>query len=143
MVDFLSDACISGVLSIVVVDGCDHHLFKVCDHLVPQVELLESLKCNTQPFYGLFPEPLGKPVPEEILLYGAREDNRSRHTDNPDGRHSIRTNQRPNSVIRPHFLRQMPFLLQHCHFILAWDRHQICWLAYPVAWNTNTHFLFN
>jgi len=41
--------------------------FKVCDHLVPQVELLESLKCNTQPFYGLFPEPLGKPVPEEIF----------------------------------------------------------------------------
>jgi len=26
MVDFLSDACISGVLSIVVVDGCDCHL---------------------------------------------------------------------------------------------------------------------
>jgi len=31
-------------------------------------------------------------------------------------------------------LRQMPFLLQPSHFSLAWGRHQICWLAYPVAW---------
>ena len=30
--------------------------------------------------------------------------------------------------------RQMPFLPQPSHFILAWDRHQICWIAYPVAW---------
>jgi len=28
----------------------------------------------------------------------------------------------------------MPFLPQPSHFILAWDRHQICWLAYRVAW---------
>jgi len=28
----------------------------------------------------------------------------------------------------------MPFLTQPSQFILAWDRHQICWLAYPVAW---------
>jgi len=33
------------------------------------------------------------------------------------------------------FLCRMPFLLQPSHFILAWDRHQICWLAYPVARN--------
>jgi len=32
------------------------------------------------------------------------------------------------------FLCRMPFLLQPSHFILALDRHQICWLAYPVAW---------
>jgi len=30
--------------------------------------------------------------------------------------------------------RLMPFLPQPSHFILAWDRHQICWLTYPVAW---------
>jgi len=24
-------------------------------------------------------------------------------------------------------------MLQPSHFILAWDRHQMCWLAYPVA----------
>jgi len=28
----------------------------------------------------------------------------------------------------------MPFLLQPSHFILAWDRHQMCWIVYPVAW---------
>jgi len=27
----------------------------------------------------------------------------------------------------------MPFLAQPSQFILAWDRHQICWLAYQVA----------
>jgi len=32
------------------------------------------------------------------------------------------------------FLCRMPFLPQPSHFILACDRHQICWLAYPVAW---------
>jgi len=30
-------------------------------------------------------------------------------------------------------LRRVPFLLQPSQFILAWDRHQICCLAYPVA----------
>jgi len=63
-------------------------------------------------------------------LYGARGDIRGRHTDNPAGRHSIRTNQRSTSVIPP-FLRGMPFLPQPSHFILAWDRHQVCWLAHP------------
>jgi len=28
----------------------------------------------------------------------------------------------------------MPFLLQPSQFILALDRHQICWLAYPAVW---------
>jgi len=34
----------------------------------------------------------------------------------------------------PPFLRRMPFLHKPFQFILDWDRHQICWLAYPVAW---------
>jgi len=38
----------------------------------------------------------------------------------------------------PPFLRHMPFLPQPSQFILAWDRHQICWLAYPVAWLTSS-----
>jgi len=54
-------------------------------------------------------------------------------TNNPAGRQSSRTNQRPSSLFPP-FLRQMSFLPQPSQFILAWDRHQICWLAYPVAW---------
>jgi len=65
--------------------------------------------------------------------YGAREDNRGRHTDHLAGRHSIGTNQWPTSIM-PQFLRRMLFMPQPSHFILAWDRHQICWLAYPVAW---------
>jgi len=39
----------------------------------------------------------------------------------------------PISAIPP-FLHWMPFLAQPSQFILAWDRHQTCWLAYPVAW---------
>ena len=35
-------------------------------------------------------------------LYGAREDNRGRHTDNPAGRHSVQTKQQSTSII-PHF----------------------------------------
>ena len=67
-------------------------------------------------------------------LYGSRGDIKGTRSNNPAGSHSIRTNQRP-SPSSPHFLRQMPFLLQPSQFILAWDRHQICWLAYPaVAW---------
>jgi len=27
----------------------------------------------------------------------------------------------------------MPFLTQPSLFILAWDRHRICWIAYPAA----------
>jgi len=52
-----------------------------------------------------------------------------RHTDHPAWRHYIWTNQRPTSIIPP-FLRRMP---HPSYFILDWDRHQICWLAYPVA----------
>ena len=77
----------------------------------------------------------GEPVLEENLLdfYCAREDNRDRHTNHPDGCHSIQTNHRPTSIVPP-FLRWMPFLPHPSHFILAWDRHQIYWFAYPMAW---------
>jgi len=39
----------------------------------------------------------------------------------------------PTSAI-PTIFCQMPFLSQPSLFILAWDRHKICWLAYLVAW---------
>jgi len=55
-----------------------------------------------------------------------------RHTDNLARCHSIWTNQRPTSITP--ILCQMPFLLQPFQFIVAWDKHQICWSAYPVAW---------
>jgi len=77
-----------------------------------------------QPFFLDYPGDL---VPEENLLvdfYGAREDNRGRDINHPDGRHSIRTNQRPTSNT-PNF--SMPHALSAAtsHFILARDMHQI------------------
>jgi len=51
--------------------------------------------------------------------------------------HHIQTNWYPHLCHPPPFLRRMPFLTQPSQFILAWDRHQICWLAYPVAVNFN------
>ena len=64
-------------------------------------------------------------------LYGTRGDIRGKHTNNPALRHFIQTNQWPTSLIPP-FLCRKPFVPQPSQFILAWDRHQICWLAYPV-----------
>jgi len=61
-------------------------------------------------------------------LYGARGDIRDRPTNNPAGCHFIWTNQRSTSII-PTFLRRMTFRLQPSKFILAWDRHQLCWLG--------------
>jgi len=56
------------------------------------------------------------------------KDNKGKYADNPAGRHPIRTNDAPTSIIPP-ILCRMPFLLQPSQFILARDRHQICWIA--------------
>ena len=34
----------------------------------------------------------------------------------------------------PPVLCRMPFLPQPSQFVLVWDRHQICWIAYLEAW---------
>ena len=34
----------------------------------------------------------------------------------------------------PPLFPRMPYLPQSSHFILACNRHQMCWFAYPVAW---------
>jgi len=36
--------------------------------------------------------------------------------------------------IIPTIFMVMPFLLQPSQFILAWDRHQVRWLVYPMVW---------
>ena len=95
-----------------------------------------KLITHTQPFYSSFPGTTQVSQCQKKStsgLYGTREDIRCGHTDNPAGCYSIRTNQRPTSFILP-FLHRMPFLPQLSQFILAWDRHQICWLVYSVAW---------
>ena len=99
-----------------------------------QINPLVQFNTHTilQPFFW---NHLGEPVPEEIFFWTlwCKEDNRGRHSDYRAGHHSIRTNRRPTNIIPP-FLRRMPFLSQPSQFILVWDGHQICWLAYPVAW---------
>jgi len=59
------------------------------------------------------------------------EDNRGKCVNFPAGRHPMWTN---NAPIITSILYQMPFLLQPSPFILASDRHQICWIAYLEAW---------
>ena len=72
-------------------------------------------------------------------LHGAGKDNRGRRTDNPSGRHPIRTIGAPTSIIL--ILCRMPFLLQPCQFITAWNRNQItldCILTYSIYWFTGS-----
>jgi len=66
-------------------------------------------------------------------LYGAREDNRGRHTDNLARRHSILTNQRPISIIPP-FLLRMPSCRNPPKLSCLGTGIKICWTANPVAW---------
>ena len=56
---------------------------------------------HTRPFYGPFSGStrVSQCQKKSSGLDGAREDNRSRHTNNPARRCSIRTNQRPTSII--------------------------------------------
>ena len=60
-------------------------------------------------------------------FYGAREDNRGICTDNPSGRHPIRTmGALTSSVIPP-----LPLLPQPSQFTPAWDRHRIMLACMP------------
>ena len=112
---------------------------RICDNL-PRKRIRDSVEqhhTHIQPYYGPFSRTTQMSrCQKKSEDYGAREDNRGRHAGHPAGRHSIRTNQQPTSIIAL-FLCQMPFLTQPSHIILAWDRHQICWLAYSVWCNTN------
>ena len=78
---------------------------------------------HTTVLWPFLPDYPGEPVPEENSsgLHGAREDSRGRHTNNPAGRYSIRTNQRPTSFAP--YLCCLP-----SQFSLASDRHQIAGL---------------
>ena len=94
---------------------------------------------HTQPFYGCLDyvrDNPGELVPEgtfyHLLFFLVQNEYNS-----PIIRmdcHPIQTDLCSPPVPSPPFLRRMPFLTQPSQFILAWDWHQICWLAYPVAW---------
>jgi len=63
-------------------------------------------------------------------------DNRGRCNNNPAGHHPIQTIGAPIS----------PPFYDRCYssqFILAWDRHQVCWVAYPGALFFNLIFIQN
>jgi len=99
---------------------------------------------HTHPFYGTFPGlPWQAGIRRNLLMdfMVKGKINRGRHTDRPAGRHSMRTNRRPPPS-SPHFLCRMPFLPQPSHFILAWDSHEICWIAYPVVWLKFTKYTY-
>jgi len=99
---------------------------------------------HTQPFYGPFsgttqvgryqkrhsPTHTWNMWESVIILDFTRcgEDNRGKCTDSLAGRHPVQTIDAPTSIIPP-ILRRIPFLPQPSQFILAWDRHQICWIA--------------
>ena len=63
------------------------------------------------------------------------EDNTGRHTNNPDVLPPYADWLVLPSLPSPPFLCRVSFLTQPSQFILAWDRHQMCWPAYPVAWS--------
>jgi len=97
---------------------------------------------HTQPFYGsvdFVRDNPGEPVPEDTFchLLDFLEQMKITQADAPTiwmDCHPIQTNWCPPSLPSAPFLCRMPFLTQPSQFILAWNRHQICWLAYLVAW---------
>ena len=86
-----------------------------------------------QPFFWDHPDEL---VSEEIFFWTFMVQGKITEADTP----TIWLGGTPSGLISsppplfPPFLCQIPFLLQSSHFILPWDRHQICWLPYPSAW---------
>jgi len=91
---------------------------------------------QTQPFHGLFPGTTWVSwCQKKKTIWTFIVQGKITQADTP----TIRLVATPSGLISnppaniPPFLRRTPFLPQPSHFILAWDRHQICWLAYPVA----------
>jgi len=82
-------------------------------HQLTYTPMILHMHTHTHPFYGDFSGTTQLSRCQKKAssgLYGAREDNRGRHTNNPAGRHSIWTNQRPTFLI-PHFYVGCP----SCH----------------------------
>jgi len=68
------------------------------------------------------------------------EDNRGKCTDNLVGCHLIRPSMSPPPS-STQFYAECPSYHNPPFFILAWDRHQICWIAYLEAWFKAVHQL--
>jgi len=100
---------------------------------------VEKVRCTLTHTYTAVLRPFARdyPVAEETFTCNVLRESVimdfMKCTDNPAGCHPIRTIDAPTSII-PRILHQMPFLSQPSWFILAWDRHQVCWTAYLEAW---------
>jgi len=84
-------------------------------------------------FFDLLPVFIYIKVRHLLDFLEQNKDNTGRCINNPNRLPPILTNWCLHLCHPHHFLRWMPFLAQLSQFILAWDRHEICWLAYPVA----------
>ena len=102
-------------------------------------------KLLLQPFYDsldFVQDNPGEPVPEGTFhhLLDFLVQNEVTQADAPTiwmDCHPIHTNWYPHLYHPHHFYVGCPswhMVTQPSQFILAWDRHQICWLAYPLAW---------
>jgi len=104
----------------------------------------QTIYHNTQPFYSpFFQDYPGEPVPEEIFFWTFMVQGKITEGDTPTislgaSSSGLISNPPPSS---PQFLRRMPFLPQPSHFFLIWERHQICWLACPVASLHQVHYI--
>ena len=102
-----------------------------------RTEITVVKQTHTQPSYALFPQLPGWAGARRNLLHfvvQGKITEADTWTTQVGATPSGLISDPPSSS--PYFLCQMPFLPQPSHFILAWDRHQMCWLAHPVAWFT-------
>jgi len=102
---------------------------------------------HTQPFYGSLNfvwDNLGEPVPEGAVRHlldfswskmkiTQADAQTIWWTATPSRLTGVLTSAIP-TIFKQHALPSQP-----SQFILAWDRHQICWFAYPVGWLTYIH----
>jgi len=122
--------------------GIAHRESKIC-HYTPASNCVKCrtilkkffvLRHTTQPFYGPFSgtTPVSRCQKISSFFYIFMVQGKISEADTP----TIWLGATPSRLISdsppssPQFLCWIPFLLQHSHFILAWDRHQIWWLAY-------------
>jgi len=95
-------------------------------------KVVQKSRHTPQPFYGPFfrDHPVSRCQKRILGLYGAREDNRGRHTDHLAGHQSIRTNQCLPPPSPPYFFTgRMPFL----------SPNQQCQSTEGTQVNTNMH----
>jgi len=85
---------------------------------------------HTTVLWPFFLDHQREPVPEESFTVLGRI-TRGRHTDNPGGRHSIRTNQQSTSINPTHFYAGRPSCRNPPNLSWLGTGTGICWIAHP------------